>query len=186
MPPVRNQGQCGDAIAYAAVGAIDSFHAIETGNLVLGSEEEVLDCCLNCQCDGGLMDYMYKCIVDIGGLASEDEYHPSTECKCLNDTFKPQIKIRGGKEVLPTRNETVLAYAVAMQPVAAAIDASQQSFQLYQSGIYDDPNCSSTELDHVVLVVGYGSEDGKDYWICQNSWGKLHTCINHIWLLLPV
>jgi len=105
--------------------------------------------------------------------------------KCLNNTFKPQIKIHGGKEVLPACNETVLAYAVAMQPVAAAIDASQPSFELYQSGIYDDPNCSSTELDHVVLVVGYGSEDGKDYWICQNSWGELHNCTNHVWFITP-
>ena len=158
MPPVRNQGQCG-VVPYAAVGAIDCFHAIETGNLVLGSEEEVFDCCLDCQCDGGLFDNVYKCIVDIGGLASEEEYH-SPDCKCLNNTFKPQIKIHGGKNILPARNETVLAYAVAMQPVAAAIDASQPSFQLYQSGIYDDPNCSSTELDHRVLIVGYGSENG--------------------------
>jgi len=169
---VTDLGQCGDCVVFSVLGSVDSFHAIKTGHLVLGSVEEYIDCCLDGACTGELYDLeSYNCIVRIGGLASKNEYK-SPDYKCLNNTYPPVIKIDGGKFLPSSGNETVLAIQVAMQPVVAAIDASHLSFQMYSSGIYDDPDCSSTELDHTVLVVGYGSMDGKDYWICQNSWGE--------------
>lgn len=62
--------------------------------------------------------------------------------------------------------------AVYKTPVMALIDAGHASFELYDGGIYEEPECKEGELDHVLQVVGYGSEGGNDYWICKNSWGK--------------
>ena len=174
VPPVANQGQCGDPVPYAVVHAVDSLHAIQTGMLELASIEEYIDCCWNSSCEGGFYDEgSYACIVKIGGLALESVY-VSPDHECLNDSFKPAIKINGGKFMTPGGNETALAYAVAMQPVVVGIDAGHPSFELYQSGVYYNPDCSKINLDHVVLVVGYGAtESGEEYWICQNSWGEM-------------
>ncbi|KAK4490299.1 hypothetical protein RD792_000966 [Penstemon davidsonii] len=71
---------------------------------------------------------------------------------------------------IPAKNEKKLIQAVATQPISVGICGSGSSFQLYSGGIYTGP--CPTSLDHAVLIVGYDSKDGKDYWIVKNSWGK--------------
>merc|ERR1711890_190825 len=77
---------------------------------------------------------------------------------------------------VPSGSEADLQKAVAtVGPISVGIDASQYTFQLYKSGVYYDPNCSSQFLDHGVLAVGYGTKKmhgkSKDFWLVKNSWG---------------
>ena len=65
-----------------------------------------------------------------------------------------------------------LEIAVAsLKPAVLSLSTVKACFIFLLSGIYRDPDCKPTELDHAVLVVGYGSENGKDYWLVKNTWG---------------
>jgi cathepsin L len=78
-----------------------------------------------------------------------------------------------GHYVLFNEGEDILTNAIAtVGPISTAVDASYPSFQFYSSGVYSDPQCSSTELDHALTIVGYNTtDDGKDYYIVKNTWG---------------
>jgi len=69
-----------------------------------------------------------------------------------------------------TVNDPVaLMNAAAEGPVSIAVDGAALGFQLYFGGIVKH-FCGSS-LDHGVLLVGYGTDKGTDFWLVKNSWG---------------
>jgi len=51
------------------------------------------------------------------------------------------------------------------------MNAAPREFMYYRSGIYRVQKCDGYLATHALVIVGYGSENGDDYWILKNSWG---------------
>ncbi|CAF1145084.1 unnamed protein product [Adineta steineri] len=172
--PVKDQGQCGSPWAFAAVGSIESAYAIKTEKLVSLSEQQLIDCSTllgNRGCYGGSMTVAFQYIQEVGGIEASDTYpYKAIENTCTFNTSKVVVRLCGSVNI-SFGSEAALQQAVALlKPVAASVDASQNSFQFYKSGVYNEPDCSQTKLDYSMLIIGYGNESGKDYWLLKNSW----------------
>lgn len=169
---VKNQGECGSCWTFSATGSIEGQLAKQTGILNSYSEAQIVDCdTYGSGCSGGLMDNAFRYVIENGiELEVAYPYIPKDE-KCSYEKKKATGHISSFQDI--EGGERGLQEAVAtIGPISVAIDASQPDFRLYSKGVYYNEECSETQLDHGVLVVGYGSENGKDYWIVKNSWGK--------------
>jgi len=181
--PVKDQAQCGSCWAFATVLAVEGDYAVNKNTLLSLSEEQVVQCDYNngdgnSGCDGGDQLTALKWLANQPGLCTEADYPYTsgggTTGKCKK-TCTPAVKIAEGVEV-PKGNDTALMVAIANYPLSLSVDASDDAiWQSYSGGVVTgkcgtckDASC----LDHGVGGVGYGTDNGVDYWIVRNSWGK--------------
>jgi len=176
---VKDQGQCGSCWAFSSTGSLEGAHQLAKNELVSLSEQNLVDCSVaegNEGCNGGLMTQAFDYIKKAHGIDTEASYpYKATgpnACKFnisnVGSTITDYINVKTG-------SEADLVAKIVLGPTSVAIDASHSSFQLYSSGVYYEPACSATALDHGVLAVGYGVDTtttpNKDIYIVKNSWG---------------
>jgi len=173
VTPVKNQGQCGSCWSFSATGSMEGRYQIKNGSLVSLSEQQLVDCSKaqgNLGCNGGLMDAAFT-YAEATPLETEAQYpYTGTDGSC---------HAKGGSVAptsftdVPAKSAADLKAAAAEGPVSIAIDAAGIGFQLYHGGIMKGGGLfgCGTSLDHGVLLVGYGTDAGKDYWLVKNSWG---------------
>ena len=169
---VKNQGQCGSCWTFSSTGAIEGAWAIAKGQLVDLAEQQLVDCATGVSygshgCSGGQMEGAFKYVIEHGqcSLASYPYTAKDGSCK----TCSAVAHLSSCSDVKPN-DQISLKGAVAQQPVSIAIEADTRYFQSYSGGVLTSTSCG-TNLDHGVLIVGYGEENGQKYWLVKNSWG---------------
>lgn len=173
---VKDQGQCGSCWTFSSTGASEGAWAIKTGNLVDLSEEQLVECATGMQygshgCNGGQMEGAFKYLIQNGQCSDTTYPYTSGTGKSGScQTCTPVAHFSSCSDVKPN-DQISLKGAVLQQPVAVAIEADTRYFQSYSGGVIDSPSCG-TNLDHGVLIVGYGEENGTKYWILKNSWSQ--------------
>jgi len=171
--PIKNQGSCGSCWAFSAVGALEGAYEIKTGNLVCFSEQQLVDCAKGIHypgfgCNGGYMDSAFHYWKTNSAMTEDNYPYKGKDQTCSYDESKGIVNVPSFVFVKP-KDYNALMGAIVGQPVSTGIQANKPVFQSYISGVIDSPNCG-TNLDHGVLLVGYGNDDG-DYYILKNSWG---------------
>jgi C1A family cysteine protease len=175
--PVRDQGQCGSCWAFATTANAESVWAISSGKLLDLSEEFLVDCAsgagyYNMGCNGGQPDSAFKYMINNGQCTEASYPYKAGVTKTAGTCQKctsAGVSFSSCFDVTP-KDQIALAAAVSKQPVTIAIEADTRYFQSYSGGILDSTTCG-TELDHAVEIIGYGTENGVDYWNVRNSWG---------------
>ena len=175
---VKDQGQCGSCWAFATTANAESVWAINSGDLLDFSEEFLVDCASglgyrNMGCNGGNPDSAFKYMIN-NGQCTESSYPytagvTKTAATCQKCSKTP-AHFSSCSDVT-SKDQVSLRVAVSKQPVVIAIEADTRYFQSYSGGILDSATCG-TNIDHAVEIVGYGTENGIDYWIVRNSWNS--------------
>jgi C1A family cysteine protease len=191
--PVKDQGEeCGSCWAYAAVGILESHLKITSHNPTFSpdlSEQYLISCDEDDDgCDGGDFVTAIPYIVDTSGpdgkigTVNESVYpvdNSDDSCPDLGDATRYRAgrwayvnaSVEDDAEILVPPVDELKAAIYMKGPIAAGVD-DDDAFDEYEGGIFSSSVPPPEETtNHAVVLVGWGSEDGTDYFIGKNSFG---------------
>jgi cathepsin H len=175
---VKNQGSCGSCWTFSTVGAMEShWNILGKGRNLTFSEQQLVDCAGdydNNGCNGGLPSHAFEYIRHAGGLESDVTYpYTAKDGQCVFRRNIAVAYVRHGSFNITQGDESELAERLYNAgPIAVSFQVIG-GFSKYVAGVYKADNCGKTTLDvnHAVLLTGYGTEGGVKYWNIKNSWG---------------
>lgn len=171
--PVKDQGACGSCWAFSTVGNLEGLNYIKNKQLVQFSEQQLVDCDkVDSGCNGGLMENAYNYLKSAGGIMKQADYkYTGRDGTCKFVKSKAALQVTGFTFAASQDEEEIKSFLASTGPLAIALNADP--LQFYDGGIIDADasECDPQGLNHGVTLVGYGSENGTDYWVVKNSWG---------------
>jgi len=182
VPQVLDQGDCGSCWAFSAAETMSAHLAYTTGQPVTTlSPQELVDCVpnsFNCfGCAGGYpsraMEYALAHLQ--GGLVRYPNYpYVGQNGQCNTSILNQTVNV-GAASVynLTAGSQRELLYILSTTgPISVALDATM-NFQFYKSGVFDDTSCTTTDLNHALLLYGLYYDPLSQRWayMVRNSWG---------------
>ncbi|KAJ3436217.1 hypothetical protein M0812_18274 [Anaeramoeba flamelloides] len=174
---IKDQAVCGSCWAFSVIGALEGQLSLSKGKLTELSEQNVIDCTWDAKvpsygCDGSDQWKGYEALMELGGVMSEEDYpYLAVTGYCGFDTSKKQLSIESYK-FIPKTEEDVMQALYELGPLSVSYDVAESNVY-YGGGYYYEPKCSTTDLDHAVLMIGWGNynnDPSKPYWLIKNSW----------------
>lgn len=160
---------------------VESYVAKNTGLLYDLSVGQMAMCAPNpdaCggvgKCEGSTPELAFDYVAGSAGMYEEYQYgyasYYGVDYDCTLPPTAPVVTIEGYTR-LPTNDyQHVMNALVHVGPLAINVDAS--SWHAYESGVFDGCNQVNPDVNHVVVLVGYGEDESthQKYWIVRNSW----------------
>ena len=180
LPPakLKGQGGCGACWVFAAVATLEYQLNRYSDEITSLSEQHYVDCAYEPTgdaCNGGWPTDAYKWTMNHDNMISkEDEYPAYTQvdgvCKTAGvKSGMGDYRVIGYSYIPGGDDEMEAAVADPKYGVLSVAIGVNGGFYAYGSGVYHQEGCNRQE--HLVAVVGYGIQDGEQYWNVRNSWG---------------
>ena len=172
---IRDQQHCGSCYAFGGANAISDRYCISGKNLIL-SPQDIVSCSPQYGCQGGWITVTFQYIAETGiptdscvPYVSGDGHVPACASKCVDGTEFKRYKCKSGSYFKTYTIDQIKDEMSNNGPVEARFDV-YEDFMAYKSGVYTHVQGSRLG-GHAIKCLGYGNAEGKDYWICANSWG---------------
>jgi cathepsin L len=177
---VKDQGHCGSCWAFAATATIESHVAIASGQLFDLSPQQIAACSPNpdhCggtgNCMGATAEVAFDYVAGSAGLTESFQYgyteYFAEESACaVPAEAVPKATIDGYTKLTENNYDDLMNAVASVGPIAVSVDAS--TWSAYSSGIFDGCNQRKPDINHAVVLMGYGEDNGAKYWLIRNSW----------------
>jgi cathepsin B len=177
--PIRDQQQCGSCWAFGASETLsDRFCIASKGAVdVVLSPQDMVSCdAWDMGCNGGILSFAWSYLQNTGIVTDECTPYvsgtgdvPKCSKTCADGSERKKYKCASSSVVKASGTSAIQSEVYANGPVETGFDVYEDFFS-YKSGIYHYTSGSKAG-GHAVKIVGWGQENGVNYWICANSWG---------------
>lgn len=180
--PIRNQKHCGSCWAFAGSEVLSDRFCIASKGTVSAvlSPQFMVSCDTSDNgCQGGILPYEWEFLENTGTVTDSClSYHSGDgsayPCynfqKCEDGSKMRHFFAQKGSSKTFTDPESIKLEILTNGPVETGFEV-YENFRNYTTGVYAKGSNPGKLLGgHAVKIVGWGQENGNEYWICANSW----------------